>query len=115
MRGASTGAGPPPPPKTVRMRRRKDAETCCRHAVARRARRRARRAGALAVLALALLGAQPALAAAPDPGGDENARISLPVPGKEFGFNGLFNVDSFFNDALDPSQQGALIATAGGD
>ncbi len=74
---------------------------------------------AAAVAALACAGALAApgiaLADAPDPGGDQGAQISLPVPGKEFGFSGLFTSDGFFNDYPGPAAQAALIRTAGGN
>src|SRR5687767_1171941 len=71
-------------------------------------------AGAALAAAASLVLAAPAVAAAPDPGGDEHASVSLPPAGKEFGFNGAFTADGWLNDSIDVAAQAPLITRAGG-
>jgi len=69
----------------------------------------------LALCCLALAAPSAASAAAPDPGGDQSAHISLPPAGKEFGFSGLFNPSVLVAGAIDSSVTAGLIRRAGGN
>ena len=77
--------------------------------------RAASRSAALLLVLTGLLAPAVAQAAAPDPGGDENAQISLPVPGKEFGFSGLFNPAAVSTTGLSSPLAASLIHQAGGN